>query len=850
MRIWLVLAALAAVLAVLLVPPLVSISRYKSRITQLVSTSLGRPVRLSSVELRLLPWPGFVLTDLTVEDDPAFGAEPVLHANTVRASIRLLSLWRGRLEIGTISVDEASLNLVRNSAGSWNLDPLFRTAAAQSRGAREDKALKLPYLEATNSRINIKNGLEKLPFSLVNADLSFWQQDPGDWRVRLRGQPARTDVSLDLADTGVVQLEARLRSAPQMRQVPVHLDLVWREAHLGQLSRLIIGSDPGWRGDLTGEMHLDGTAEAAQVKTRLRATGVHRAEFAPAAPLDFDANCGFVYHYSGRAIENLTCDSPLGDGHIRLAGDLPGNGQPKLSVDLQRIPVQAGLDLLRTMRSGSDAGLEAKGTVSGQLTYDASAAGNPSPDAAPLHGHSAVPQVVKTQAKAKIATQGPLTGSLAVEGFGLTGGGLTQPIQIAKMILEPARVAEGQPQALATSVVLPAGGSAPLAITARLALAGYQVTVHGAASLPRIRELARVAGIADTSTLDALAGDPATLDLSAEGAWLPTPEAPFSGINAALPAAAPAIAPAASEATSSGRLTGTVTLRNANWKSDALANHVEISQATLHLDADGLRWDPVIFSYGPLKGTASLQVPAACEAQEQCPPRLDVQFGELNASAFQAALLGAHKPGTLISTLIARFRPSSAPLWPRLDGTVKASALILGPITLHDAVATLRILPAGVEITALDGSLLGGRVHGSGTLNNGDKPDYALETDFEGLHGEAVCQLLGLRCTGGTFDGKGKVQLSGFTGKELASSAKGSGHFEWRHGAIRGHAPLPATLARFDRWSGDAQIANGAVTLQQSQTQQGARKSPVEAAVSLSDPPRVTFSVTKQAAKR
>jgi len=94
-RLWLATAVVAALLAIVVVPPLVSIGRYKSRITHLMSESLGRPVRLSSVELRLFPRPGFVLTDLTVEEDPAYGAEPVLHAETVTASIRLLSLWRG-----------------------------------------------------------------------------------------------------------------------------------------------------------------------------------------------------------------------------------------------------------------------------------------------------------------------------------------------------------------------------------------------------------------------------------------------------------------------------------------------------------------------------------------------------------------------------------------------------------------------------------------------------------------------------------------------------------------------------------------------------------------------------------
>ena len=135
-RLWLALAALLVLLAVVFVPPFVSVSRYKSRITHLISASLGRPVRLSSVEVRLLPRPGFLLTDLTVEEDPAYGAEPVLHANTVTASIRLLSLWRGRLEIDTISVDEASLNVVRAGAGRWNLDSLLRTATAPGRNPR------------------------------------------------------------------------------------------------------------------------------------------------------------------------------------------------------------------------------------------------------------------------------------------------------------------------------------------------------------------------------------------------------------------------------------------------------------------------------------------------------------------------------------------------------------------------------------------------------------------------------------------------------------------------------------------------------------------------------------------
>ena len=131
-RLRMALAVVALLVLALVVPPLISVSHYKGQITRLIAQSLGRPVRLSSVEVRLLPWPGFVLYDLSVAEDPAYGAEPVLHASKVTASLRLLALWGGKLEIDKISVDEASLNLVRAGPGRWNLDPIFRTAAAQT----------------------------------------------------------------------------------------------------------------------------------------------------------------------------------------------------------------------------------------------------------------------------------------------------------------------------------------------------------------------------------------------------------------------------------------------------------------------------------------------------------------------------------------------------------------------------------------------------------------------------------------------------------------------------------------------------------------------------------------------
>ena len=137
-----------------------------------------------------------------------------------------------------------------------------------------------------------------------------------------------------------------------------------------------------------------------------------------------------------------------------------------------------------------------------------------------------------------------------------------------------------------------------------------------------------------------------------------------------------------------------------------------------------------------------------------------MHFADLDAAAFASALLGAREKGTLLSDLIDRLHPSSAPPWPQLEGTVTADSLVLGPVTLQNVAASLRVVPTGAEITSLDASLFGGTVHLAGTLTkpatDRDKPDYTLGGDFQKLNAADVGRYLGLRWTGGALSGNGK----------------------------------------------------------------------------------------------
>ena len=664
-RVALIGGLVVLIAAAVVLPPLVNIDRYQRRITALMTRSMGRPVHMSSVELRLLPRPGFVLHDLSVSEDPNFGAEPVLSAQTVVASIRIPSLWRGRLEIDRVSVDDASLNLVRTAAGKWNLDSLVMgaqpalTGQSQSPGGAVPRVpAHFPYLEATNSWVHLKFGVEKSPYSLQETDLSLWQDTPGQWRFRLRGQPVRTDIPMSLADTGELRAEGSLHAAAQLREMPLQLQMEWRDAQLGQLSRLLLGSDEGWRGDVTADIEVKGTPDSAQTKARLRAVGVRREEFAPGTPLDFDANCNFLYQHSQNAFHNLGCDTAIGGGQLHLKAELPGNGgNPEANLEVNQVPLQAGLDLLRTVRSGFAPGISVKGAANGSLTYKEIAAGDQETNK-PLRHTSARQSARKTARTEPAAVPTNLQGSLTVEGAQLQGGGLKEALVLPKITLTPVLVpssaptAEGSPSSVllsarfsilqapvapsaastATSQSSPQPGSLsgsqpspqPAAIPAQtltvrlgLGVRGYDATVTGSASTARLRDLVYAFGLPHLDAADGLSGGTADVDLTATGPWIPlseaasisppvlSPEATNSSADAALEKKPESKASALASAASAGpknpstqdSFSGSMQLRHAQWKAAYLARPVDLTQAAITISGATVAFNSD-FSYG------------------------------------------------------------------------------------------------------------------------------------------------------------------------------------------------------------------------------------------------------------
>src|SRR5215471_10206442 len=84
--------------------------------------TFGRSVEVSRFNVSLLPRLRLDAEQVSISEDPQFGHEYFLRAEYLTAALRWRGLLRGHFEFGTLVLSRPSLNLVRNTAGRWNLE--------------------------------------------------------------------------------------------------------------------------------------------------------------------------------------------------------------------------------------------------------------------------------------------------------------------------------------------------------------------------------------------------------------------------------------------------------------------------------------------------------------------------------------------------------------------------------------------------------------------------------------------------------------------------------------------------------------------------------------------------------
>ena len=366
---------------IVVLPPLVNVNRFKKRIANNISTALGRPVSFDHVSLTLLPMPGFTLQNFVVDEDPAFGYEPVLRADQVDVTLRLSSLWHPHIELSRIAFTEPSVNLV-HSNGRWNIETLLLQAshleAAPTTQPFAGPARRFPYIEATGARLNLKLDQEKFPVSLTDTDFALWLPEPHQWHVRIEAHPMRTDSSP--GDSGVIRAEGTLGgadlNAASLAQVPINLHGDWRDAQLGGISRLLLGRDPGIRGEFSLTFTLRGTVGSNTIATGIQLAKARRADFVPDSLLSLEASCHATASGTFTAFTDIACHwPPIGSTDPTLLAvtasvpDVRNLASATASITLPTVPADTFFSWVSVATPHPPAILSGAGTLTGSLAW-------------------------------------------------------------------------------------------------------------------------------------------------------------------------------------------------------------------------------------------------------------------------------------------------------------------------------------------------------------------------------------------------------------------------------------------------------------------------------------------------
>lgn len=294
-------------------------------LTAHLESAFGRPVEVGSYDFSLLDGLALGANSVTVGEDPRFGQEYFLRAESLTVRLRWLSLLRGRVEFGTLSLDKPSLNLVRNSSGDWNLAQWLPHSAADAvlrlpvGPAFPSSPLRFRRVDVDGGRINFKNGDEKLPFAFVGVQGTVETDRPGRWRMNLEATPWRAAVVMQQA--GTIHLSGDF-GGTSSRLRPAVLDVNWSDASISDVLRLASGDDAGVRGALALQINArthdqDGLWD---IQMRAQLEQVHRWDLAlrPDTPsLSFTARTQWNPAASTVEFADVGLEAPHSNAHAR-----------------------------------------------------------------------------------------------------------------------------------------------------------------------------------------------------------------------------------------------------------------------------------------------------------------------------------------------------------------------------------------------------------------------------------------------------------------------------------------------------------------------------------------------------
>lgn len=363
---WMVLWLAAALTVLALVVPYVPADVLRPGIERALERGLGRKVEIGGIKLTLLPGPlprpGFMLDRVTIHEDARAGIEPLAYVESLGASVRVLSLFERRLELSSLNLGDATINLVKTDAGPWNFQFLLENGAADSQ--------RVPSIRMRAGRVNFKFGDTKSVFYFNDADLDIAPAHDGSMELRFGGAPSRTDRSTQEFGRFFVRGTSSPDRSPDGRRLDLKVEL--ERSSLEETLRWMDSRGFGVHGTVALDAQLSGPPSHLDVSGGVQLADVHRWDLIPNEVGGLKLGFGGSLDLRGEHLDlQTTADRSGWPVVIRFRSwDFLKTPHWDAGADLQQVPLSTILAISGHMGATLPDKLAAQGTVSGSVTYN------------------------------------------------------------------------------------------------------------------------------------------------------------------------------------------------------------------------------------------------------------------------------------------------------------------------------------------------------------------------------------------------------------------------------------------------------------------------------------------------
>jgi uncharacterized protein involved in outer membrane biogenesis len=704
----LVVLVFIVVVTLLALPHLIDVNQYRGQVQTQLQQRLNRPVQLGAMSLGVFPLKVEV-TNVTIGDDPSFGSKvPFAQVGELDVSIALLPLLAKNIQVDSLELKQAKIEIIRNAQGIWNFStagnapPAAQPAppAQPQAPARQTPApaapstsggFSLAELKVTDSQIAITDHLKHQSRSVYDhIDVTLRDYSPGkpftlDADAHLPGGGAET---LQLSGDGGPVNNADFASTPFKGKIKL------KEVSISGLQRFLNASA------LQGtDAVLSGAADLSNSSGRMAASGSLKLESA----VIYGVAVGYPIAADFDLTDDLSTDVlqikqgalKLGSTPLSISGTINSHPTPSV-LDVNLSASNASIQEMARLAAAFGVAFSPNTKISGQLT-------------------------------ANVHAQGPtdhlaLNGNVSARSLEVTGSDIPQPVRV------PAIDLAMTPQQIQSNNFTATSGGTTLAAQMTLSQYGGNSptvdatikTVNG-----KVEELLGIAKAYGVSGLEGISGSGnITLDVHASGPIKNTDAMNFSGTGA---------------------------VQNTSLKMPSLTQPLHVRNANMQFTQNSVNLTNLAASLGSTNASGNLNI-----ANFQA-PRLSFALSadKINVTELQQIAGGVEQKAPVKKkadaswSLVPSANATPAPAQPSLlqsatgTGSIAVGSILYEQTELTNVRSNVQFNHGVIQLNPLTSQIYGGQEAGSVTIDTRQNPTtYAVNAKLTGVDANKLLSSL------------------------------------------------------------------------------------------------------------